>query len=74
MSGGGGVSLAVPAPITAQKILAWIESLDREQMATGQVAPAITGPPGVRTLTSGDYAALSNNTPRAPRRCGPFDY
>jgi len=63
-------------PLTAAQMLARLERLEQNQLATAAaIAPAITGPLGVRMLSSPSPAGVLAAIPDSPRRqLAPFSY
>lgn len=63
-------------PLTAAQMLARLERLEQSQLATAAaIAPAITGPLGVRVLSASSPAAVLAAIPDSPRRgTNPFSY
>lgn len=63
-------------PYTAAQMLARIERLEQNQLATAAaIAPAITGPLGIRMLSASSTAQVLAAIPDSPRRqLNPFSY
>jgi hypothetical protein len=63
-------------PLTASQMLARIEQLEQNQIAVvSVVAPALTGPLGVRIMSATNPGQILSALPDTPRRqSNPFTY
>lgn len=63
-------------PLTAAQMLARIERLEQNQLATAAaIAPAITGPLGIRIMSASTPGQVLAAIPDSPRRqLNPFSY
>lgn len=64
----------ITLPLTGSQILARLEALEQNQIASASVnQPAITAPPGVRMLSASTIGQMGALIPRQRPR-SPFDY
>lgn len=76
MSESSGIKENITPPLTAAQVLARLERLEQHQLATAAaIAPAITGPLGIRILSAPTAGHVLGALPDSPRRTlHPYSY